>query len=92
MLNNTLLILTKLEDLVGSIFKSFFNFFGAIIRWVLGTIWRTISNKKRYTFKEYLNGPNRPYDRYDEYDESKNIIVGGILFFAAIVIIIKFFL
>lgn len=30
---------------------------GATIRWAWGTTWRSIAGKKKFTFKEYLNGP-----------------------------------
>jgi hypothetical protein len=42
-----------------------FNFLGAAVRWLYGTIWRTIANKKKYTFNEYLSGPKNSKDWYD---------------------------
>jgi hypothetical protein len=42
-----------------------FNFLGAVVRWLYGTIWRTIANKKKYTFKEYLSGPENSEDWFD---------------------------
>jgi len=42
-----------------------FNFIGAVTRWVYGTIWRTIARKKKYTFKEYLRGPDNSDDWFD---------------------------
>lgn len=41
------------------------NFIGAVVRWIYGTIWRTIAGKKKYTFKEYLRGPNDSNDWFD---------------------------
>ena len=35
-----------------------FNFIGGSGRYIYGTIWRILLNKKKYNFKEYLNGPN----------------------------------
>ena len=43
-----------------------FNFFGAVVRWLYGTIWRTIANKRKYTFIEYLNGPKNSEDWFDK--------------------------
>lgn len=34
----------------------YFN--GACTRWLYRSFWRTIFNKKKYTFNEYLIGPN----------------------------------
>ena len=36
----------------------FFNFIGGSIRWVYGSIWRTLARKKKFTYKEYIYGPN----------------------------------
>lgn len=33
-----------------------FNFIGASIRWIYGSVWRTLFNKLKFTFKEYLYG------------------------------------
>ena len=42
-----------------------FNFLGAIVRWIYGTIWRTLANKKKYSFREYLLGPDNSEDWFD---------------------------
>jgi len=42
-----------------------FNFAGAIVRWTYGTIWRSIARKKKFTFREYLNGPDNSDDLFD---------------------------
>lgn len=41
------------------------NLIGAVVRWIYGTIWRTIAGKKKYTFKEYLRGPQGSDDWFD---------------------------
>lgn len=33
------------------------HYYGATIRWIYGSIWRSLSNKKKYKFTEYFNGP-----------------------------------
>jgi len=55
-----------------------FNFIGAVMRWIYGTIWRTFLNKKKFTFKEYLYGPNNP-NYYDEMGHTINNVFIGIL-------------
>ena len=77
---------------VGDVFRIIFNFLGACIRWTLGSIWRTVFKKTRFTFKQYLNGPKKRYDKFDYYDESKNMIIGGSFFFIFLTIIIKYLL
>ncbi|TDN97732.1 hypothetical protein [Sunxiuqinia elliptica] len=55
-----------------------FNFIGAVVRWTYGTIWRTIAREKKFTFKEYLKGPNDSDDWFDfAGHESVNRIIGA---------------
>lgn len=42
------------------------NFIGASIRWIYGSIWRTLFRKPKFTFKEYLYGPKNSHDYYDK--------------------------
>lgn len=41
------------------------NYIGGTIRYIYGTIWRTIFNRPKFTYKEYINGPKRK-NYYDE--------------------------
>ena len=45
--------------------RAFFNFLGAAARWTWGSIWRTLFNKPKYKWREYLYGPDNP-DYFDE--------------------------
>ncbi len=45
--------------------RLFLNITGATVRWIYGTIWRTLFRKKRFTFKEYLYGPENSDDWFD---------------------------
>ena len=57
-----------------------FNFFGALARWLYGTIWRTIARKKKYSFMEYLRGPKHSDGFYDDFGhELVNRFVGLIV-------------
>lgn len=68
-----------------------FNFIGACLRWVSGTVWRTIMNKRKFTFKEYLNGPKNSSEYYDKMAHGQNNIWIGVIFFIIIsTIIIKY--
>ena len=56
-----------------------FNFIGAVTRWVYGSIWRSIVQKKKYTFNEYLYGPKNSDDYFDTMGHTFiNRIVGAI--------------
>jgi len=73
------------------IIQVIFNFIGACLRWVYGTIWRTIMNKPKFTFIEYLNGPKKASDFYDEFTHrTNNVVIGIIFFFVIATIIIKY--
>jgi len=70
---------------------SIFNFIGACIRWLYGTIWRTIARKSKFTFKEYIYGPNNSEDYFDQTGHQfVNKIVGAIaiVVFAWIIILL----
>lgn len=65
-----------------------FNYIGAMVRFILGTIIRKLFNRKTYTFSECLNGPpEEPYIRYNNEHQSNNQLIGG----AFIVAVFLFF-
>lgn len=43
------------------------NYTGGTLRFIYGTIWRTIFNKTKFTYKEYIYGPKKGnyYDKMD---------------------------
>tara|TARA_R110000765_G_C18902376_1_gene604183 strand:- start:922 stop:1191 length:270 start_codon:yes stop_codon:yes gene_type:complete len=53
-----------------------FNFIGAVIRWFFGSIRRTIKNKPKFKFSEYLNGPKNSDHFDDQAHETNNVIIG----------------
>jgi membrane protein YqaA with SNARE-associated domain len=55
------------------------NFLGGTIRWFIGTIWRTILKKPKFTYKEYLFGPKDSTSHYDIHGHQFNNIVIYIL-------------
>lgn len=78
------------EILVLTILEVIFNFIGACFRWIYGTTWRTLMNKPKFTFKEYLDGPKKSSDFFDEFSHGTNNVVIGIAFSTIIIIIIVF--
>ena len=58
----------------------FFIFIGACTRYIYGTLWRTIAQKPKFRFDEYLNGPDNP-DYYDQMGHKlNNLLIGMIIF------------
>lgn len=54
---------------------------GATVRWAWGTTWRNITGKKKFTFKEYLNGPKGGDPFIDTVGhEFNNRLIGGVVF------------
>lgn len=56
-----------------------FEFVGAVVRWMYGSIWRTIFNKPKYKFKEYLHGPANSKDWFDETAHGFNNRIIGLI-------------
>ena len=66
------------------------GYFGGIVRWIFGTIWRTIARKKRFKFIEYMNGPENSDDWFDQTGHKfVNRIVGMVSIVAIVIIILK---
>ncbi|MBN1769215.1 MAG: hypothetical protein JW842_11965 [Prolixibacteraceae bacterium] len=67
-----------------------FDYAVAVVRWIYGTIWRTIANKPKYKFTEYINGPENSDDWFDTIGHSfVNRVIGLIAIFSICWIIIK---
>jgi membrane protein YqaA with SNARE-associated domain len=64
--------------------RFYLNFLGGIIRYVFGTIWRTIFNKPKFTFKEYIYGPKSD-NYYDEMGHSFNNRMIALVFLVILV-------
>ena len=69
-----------------------YNFFGACTRWTYGQIRRMIVGGPKYTFKEYLNGPDNGDEIIDTFGHGLiNNVVGFIALFTIIYFVIKYF-
>ncbi len=77
-----------MEDFFGSIvIELVLNFIGATIRWIYGSIWRTIFNKSKFKFKDYLNGPEENSNYYDDFGHNYNNILIGVIFIVGIIVL-----
>lgn len=65
-----------------------FNYIGGTIRWIYGSIWRTIFNRPKFSYKEYINGPKNSKDHFDEFGHQYNNRLIGIGFLVGIIIIL----
>lgn len=67
-----------------------FDYVGAVVRWIYGTVWRTIANRPKYKFSEYLNGPENSDDWFDMTGHNfVNRVIGMITIVSICWIIIK---
>ncbi len=63
------------EVVVYTIFNLILNTIGGIIRWIYGSIWRTIFNKPKFEFKEYLYGSKKSKSHWDRQHMMNNGLI-----------------
>lgn len=51
------------------------NVIGGSIRWVYGSIWRTLLKKDKFTYQEYIYGPKKSKNYYDKFHTFNNGLV-----------------
>lgn len=74
-------------EIIGEfIFYFLLNGIGGTIRWVFGSLWSTLFNKPKYTFKEYIYGP----ENANHYD-SVHTFVNGLIAVVFIVVLVVVF-
>ena len=67
----------RLKNEMRSIGAILLLYIGATVRWLFGMIWRTLTNKKKFTYQEYLNGPEGYNDWFDDKGHRfVNLIIG----------------
>ncbi|MBG6188463.1 hypothetical protein [Flavobacterium sp. CAN_S2] len=68
------------------------NYIGGNIRFIYGTLWRTIFNKPKFTFKEYIKGPKKS-NHYDDFGHQfNNRIIEAIFLGIIIFILVNYYL
>ncbi|WP_411896125.1 hypothetical protein [Winogradskyella sp. A2] len=74
-------------EIIGEfIFYVLLNYIGGTTRWIFGSIWRSLFNKPKYTYKEYIYGPQEP----DFYDSAHTFINGAIAVVFVIILVVIF--
>ena len=58
----------KLNIIIDIFTRGILNYIGAIIRFIIGTIYRKMFNKTTNTFKDYLNGQKEEGKNYISYN------------------------
>ena len=77
------------EIAVLTIFEIIFNFIGASFRWIFGNLWRILTNKPKFTFKQYLSGTRKTPKYYDGLLHGiSNVIIGIFVTFVIVLLII----
>ena len=72
-------------DILGIISGRFFlNYIGGTIRFIYGTIWRTVFNKPQFTYKEYIYGLKRK-NYYDKMGHEFNNRMIALIFLGIII-------
>ena len=61
------------------------NYTGGTIRWIFGSIWRTIFNRTKFSYREYIDGPKNSKDHFDLYGHQLNNRIIGIGFLVGII-------
>ncbi len=80
-----------MEELGGGLLYLFLNFIGDTLRWLYGSVWRTIARRPKFTYSEYLYGSKKSDDRYDTLAHGFNNAMLGFLFCGFVLsILIKF--
>ncbi len=70
------------------IWDVFFNYIGASLRFILGTLTKSKINNKHFTFKEYIYGQDSPNNSFDnDMHRKKNKFV-GLIFLAGLFLLI----
>ncbi|QTD38803.1 hypothetical protein JL193_05960 [Polaribacter batillariae] len=65
------------------------NFIGGTLRWVYGTIWRTIFNKSKYRYNEYVFGVENSKNHFDVHGHQFNNLIITVVFIAVIATILS---
>lgn len=81
-----------MEDILAYvILQVVLNFIGASIRWVFGSLWRTLTNKPKRTYKSYVYGEDFESDSYDDFTVGIINPITAVIFIAIVIgCIVKF--
>jgi hypothetical protein len=79
-----------MEELFGPlIISTILNLIGGTLRFIYGTIWRTIFNKPKFTYKQYIYGI-KSKDFWEGMHQENNKWIGGIFVMLIVVFIANY--
>ena len=68
-----------------------FNWIGGTVRWIFGITLRKLLDKEQFTYMEYINGPKKGKDWFDDKGHGfVNVIISFITIGLIITLIVKF--
>jgi len=71
--------------------SNFINYIGATVRWLWGKIRFWIFGGTKFSFREYVNGPDNGDEIIDTYGHGIiNWIIGLVVFFLILLVTVKF--
>lgn len=77
-----------MEELFGPlIISTILNLIGGTLRFIYGTIWRTIFNKPKFTYKQYIYGV-KSKDFWEGMHQENNKWI-GVIFVPLIIVLLK---
>ncbi|WP_026775463.1 hypothetical protein [Polaribacter sp. Hel_I_88] len=65
------------------------NFIGGTLRWIYGSVWRTIFNKPKFKYKEYVFGVENTKDHFDVHGHHLNNMIITFIFIGLSVAILS---
>ena len=75
------------EILIG---RFILNYTGGTLRWLYGSLYRNITNKPKFSYREYIYGPKNSKNSFDTIGHTfNNRIIGGIFIVLVIYLIIE---
>lgn len=82
-------ILDKMNLFEIIISGALFSYTGATVRWIYSSISRTIFNKPKFTYSEYVYGPKNSTDYYDIHGhEFNNYLIGFITVMGTLILLL----
>ena len=61
------------------ILRLFCNLIGGTIRWIYGTVWRSLFKKPKFKYKEYVFGLEKSKNHYDAHGHDFNNVIVTII-------------
>ncbi|KGL58407.1 hypothetical protein [Polaribacter sp. Hel1_85] len=71
--------------------RAILNYLGETLRWIYGSIWRTILKKEKFKYSEYIYGIKKSKNHYDLWGHKMNNRVIAVVFILLSFFFLNFF-